>query len=72
MPVSFLKEYHSLDQQLDQLADYLTVLEGRSDQLTQDARQLLQEARDTRHNGVEVEEQVQNGSSTEWNGDHKS
>ena len=41
-------EYHSLDKQLDQLADYLTVMEGRSDRLAEDARQLLQEAREAR------------------------
>lgn len=44
-------EYHSLDRQLDQLAEYLTVMENRSDRLTHDARQLLQEVRETRQNG---------------------
>ena len=63
-----------MDRQLDQLADYLTVLEGRGDQLALEAQQLLQEARDARRTNkgdVTEEEQVQDGSSTGWNGDHK-
>ena len=59
-------EYHSLDKQLDQLADYLTVMEGRSDRLAEEARQLLQEAREARtvatSNGVESTQNRRNQS----------
>ena len=55
-------EYQFLDKQLDQLADYLTVMEGRSDRLAEDARQLLQEAREARtlatSNGDESAEDI--------------
>ncbi|CAI8025629.1 hypothetical protein GBAR_LOCUS14778, partial [Geodia barretti] len=54
-----LQEYESLDRQLDQLADYMSVMESRSEQLTQDARQLLQEvreARTSRQNGAAATE----------------
>lgn len=61
-----LQEYHSLDKQLDQLADYLTVMEGRSDRLAEEARQLLQEAREARtvatSNGVESTQNRRNQS----------
>lgn len=52
--MSLSTEYQSLDRELDQLADYMTVMESRSDQLAQDARQLLQEVREARQNGTET------------------
>ena len=55
----FSSEYESLDRQLDQLADYMSVMESRSEQLKQDARQLLQEvreARTSRQNGAAATE----------------
>ena len=52
-------EYQSLDRQLDQLADYLTVMEGRSDRLTQDAQQLLEEAREARLNSTHQDPRTQ-------------
>lgn len=52
----FCSEYQSLDRQLDQLDAYLTVMESRSDKLTQDARQLLQEVQESRQNGTQTSE----------------
>ena len=63
LPLSLHPEYQSLDSQLDQLADYLTVLEGRGDRLTRDAQQLLLEVRGSRQNGTATE-QEQNGTET--------
>ena len=63
LSLSLHPEYQSLDSQLDQLADYLTVLEGRGDRLTRDAQQLLLEVQGSRQNGT-VTEQEQNGTET--------
>ena len=63
LSLSLHPEYQSLDSQLDQLADYLTVLEGRGDRLTRDAQQLLLEVQGSRQNGT-VPEQEQNGTET--------
>lgn len=52
----FCSEYQSLDRQLDQLDAYMTVMEGRSDKLTHDARQLLQEVRESRLNVTQTSE----------------
>lgn len=56
-------EYESLDRDLDQLADYLTVMESRSDRLAEDARQLLQEMREARQNGTETVDPTEDLSS---------
>lgn len=53
----FYSEYQSLDRQLDQLDAYLTVMESRSDKLTEDAKQLLQEFRESRQNGTQTSEE---------------
>ena len=53
MTFNYFLEFECLDQQLDQLADYLTVMESRSDQLAQNARQLLLEVREARKNGTD-------------------
>lgn len=55
IPGFLCSEYQSLDRHLDQLAAYLTVMESRSDRLTHDARQLLQEVRGARQNGMEAQ-----------------
>lgn len=54
----FCSEYQSLDRQLDQLDAYLTVMENRSERLTHDARQLLQEVRESRQKGTETATQT--------------
>ena len=41
-------EYQSLDEQLDQLGDYLAVMEDRGERLAREAQQLLEEVRESR------------------------
>ena len=69
----FLIEYLELDRQLDQLDAALTVLEGRREQLHQEAKQLLVDAKAAREQNTEEEDskeeschqedQTQNGSA---------